>query len=348
MSLPIRWPDSNRAALLGACGIIDGDGVDVFHRYARLACTIAGTSMGAVSFLDAGQMWCKSVIGLQSYDLARCGRFCAQTMLADAPLLVPDASRDPRFADMPAVRNPPGLRFYLGVPLRKTNGERIGAVSAFATAPRTATPEMAARLTDLADAVVTTLELYETMQEVKLLALTDGLTGLPNRIHLFQALNTAIGSTWPDLQPLTLLYIDCDNFKLLNDELGHLAGDQMLQVLALSLRDGLRPGDLATRLGGDEFVLMLPGTGARDAWLAAERIRMRGAGLMAARAWPTTLSIGAVTFMTPPKTVEIALSMADEAMYAAKQSGGDRVRCVVAGEQPRVRMPQAVFGKALS
>jgi diguanylate cyclase (GGDEF)-like protein len=347
MSLPIRWPDSDRVAKLGACGIIDGDGVDVFDRYARLACTIAGASMGAVSFLDTDQMWCKSVIGLQNYNMSRCGRFCAHTMQADTALLVVDASRDPRFADVPAVRSALGIRFYLGVPLRKSNGEPIGAVSAFERAPRTATREMVARLTDLADAVVTTLELYKTMQEVKVLALTDGLTGLPNRIQLFQTLKTAIDGAWQDVRPLTLLYIDCDNFKLLNDELGHLAGDQMLQALALSLRDGLRPGDLATRLGGDEFVVMLPETGARDAWLAAERIRTRGAGLMAARAWPTSLSIGAVTFMTPPASIETALSMADKAMYGAKQSGGDRVRCVVAGEQPGVRMPQALFRKAL-
>jgi diguanylate cyclase (GGDEF)-like protein len=348
MPLPIRSPDLSRLATWGACGAIDADGVDVFDRYARLAATVVGTPMAAISFLDGDHMWCKAVVGLQSYDMTRCGRFCAQTMLTDAPLLVPDARLDPRFADSPVVRNPPGLRFYLGAPLRMPNGQRIGAVSAFSAAPRSATVEMTARLADLADAVVTTLGLYRTMHEVKTLALSDGLTGLPNRVHLYQALSAAIEAAWQSRQPLAVLYIDCDKFKQLNDGLGHLAGDQMLQALGASLRDCLRPGDLAARLAGDEFVVLLPDTAARDAGLVADRIRIRGSDLMAAQGWPTTLSIGAVTFVAPPATVEAALAMADKAMYAAKEAGGDRVRCVVAGDPMAVKTPQAVFRKAFS
>jgi diguanylate cyclase (GGDEF)-like protein len=322
--------------------------VDVFERYVRLAATLVGTTMAAISFIDGDDMWCKSVVGLQSYDISRCGPFCAQTMLADAPLLVKDASADPRFADAPVVRNPPGLRFYLGAPLRMPGGQRIGAVSAFGTAPRTASAEIVARLADLAEAVVTTLELYKTMQEVKTLALSDSLTGLPNRIHLYQALKAAIESAWRHPQPFTLLYIDCDKFKRLNDELGHLAGDQMLQTLASALRDCLRPGDLATRLGGDEFVVILPGTGVREAGLVADRIRTHGGDIMAAHGWPTTLSIGAVTFLTPPAAVETALSLADKAMYAAKEAGGDRVRCVVIGDPASTKIAEAAFRQALS
>ncbi len=348
MSLPMHRPDFDRAAPLGARGMIDGDGVDVFDRCARLAATLVGTAMGAVSSLDADQMWCKAVIGWASYDMSRFDWFCAQTMLAVAPLLVTDSCLDSRFADAPIVRNPPGLRFYLGAPLRLPNGQWIGAVSAFATAPRSATAEMAARLTDLADAVVTTLEVYRTMQEVNVLALSDGLTGLPNRIHLYQALNAATGAAWRHLQPLSLLFIDCDKFKRLNDEQGHLAGDQMLQALALSLWDGQRPGETETRLGGDEFVVILPETDPREASLVAERIRTGGGDMMVAQGWPTTLSIGAVTFTTPPVTVEAALALADKAMYRPKKAGGDRMRCIVSSGKPDAPMSQTVFRKARS
>jgi diguanylate cyclase (GGDEF)-like protein len=329
MAQPVDRPDRTIAGL-GLCGIVDADGVDVFTRYAQLAATLVGTTMAAVSFLD-GAVWCKSVIGSQDYDPADCGPFCAYTMLAATPLQVNDAASDPRFTDAPMVRGAPGLRFYLGAPLQRPDGQRVGAVSAFATTVRSAEPETVSQMADLADAVTTTLELYRTMQEVKLLGLNDPLTGLPNHVHLFQALAAARDVAWDAYQALSLLVIDCDNFARLNDTLGRAAGDQALQALATMLRGCLAGSTLAARIAGDRFAVMLPDVGVQDAGVIADQILQRGQDLMAARGWPTSLSIGVVTFEVPPASVEIALALSEEAMLHAKSAGGDQISTIAIG-----------------
>jgi diguanylate cyclase (GGDEF)-like protein len=337
MSQPVDRPDRINAGL-GLCGIVDAEGVDVFGRYAQMAATLVGTKMAAVSFMD-GELWCKSVIGSQDHDSTACGPFCAQTMLADAPLLVNDAASDPRFADAPMVRGAPGLRFYLGAPLQLSGGERVGAVSAFTTIVRSAPPETIARLADLADAVTTTLELYRTMQEVKLLGLSDPLTGLPNTVHLFQALAAARDIAWDRYTPVSLLFIDCDDFERLNDTLGRPTGDQVLQALASMLQGGLTGTALAARLAGDSFAVMLPDSGVQEAGVVANQILQRGRDLMTARDWPTALSIGLVTFEVPPASVEIALALSEEAMCHAKSAGGDQVSLITIGAPFNPGMP---------
>jgi diguanylate cyclase (GGDEF)-like protein len=130
-----------------------------------------------------------------------------------------------------------------------------------------------------------------------------------------------------DEQPLTLLYLDIDHFKQVNDNFGHVAGDLTLQVLADVMRGGLRPGDDLARIGGEEFAILLPETGAGAARAVAERVRSEvermvvetGEGRLS-----VTISIGGAVSAACDTPASL-LKRADGALYQAKQQGRNRV-----------------------
>jgi diguanylate cyclase (GGDEF)-like protein len=119
----------------------------------------------------------------------------------------------------------------------------------------------------------------------------------------------------------SLVLIDCDRFKAVNDTLGHQAGDEVLQRVASIIRTGIRAWDIPSRWGGDEFVVLLPRTNKEDARLVAERIRLAAAG---AELYGVTLSIG-VAISQAGEGIEELVKRADEAMYVAKQAGRNAV-----------------------
>jgi diguanylate cyclase (GGDEF)-like protein len=119
----------------------------------------------------------------------------------------------------------------------------------------------------------------------------------------------------------TLVYIDLDNFKKLNDLHGHQTGDRALAEIAEVIRAEMRETDAVARLGGDELVVLMPETGSTEATVAVERIRLAVARLMERTGWPVTLSVGAVIFERSPADVAEAVHMADEVMYTVKRSG---------------------------
>jgi diguanylate cyclase (GGDEF)-like protein len=162
-------------------------------------------------------------------------------------------------------------------------------------------------------------ELTRAMHRLDALARIDDLTRLPNRMAMIDGLHGAIARQMRDSQPFSLLYIDLDAFKRLNDEWGHAAGDEALRDVASALRRSMRAEDLAGRLGGDEFAVLVRGN-QEQALAAAERIRTTVRERMLARGWQVTASIGAATFDQPPASAESALAAADAAMYAVKRA----------------------------
>jgi len=173
-------------------------------------------------------------------------------------------------------------------------------------------------------------QLYRRERE---LSQTDSLTGLYNR----RAFNDAAeleGERMRRLpRPLTLVYMDLDNFKPVNDTQGHAAGDRLLQAVARTMTAEIRSMDVAARLGGDEFALLLPETDPDAARGAVSKIHQRLLEAMRSERWPVTFSIGAITFASPLASAEEMIKRADQAMYEVKQSGKDRVAFhAVAGE----------------
>lgn len=135
-------------------------------------------------------------------------------------------------------------------------------------------------------------------------------------------------------RPVTIAYIDVDDFKTVNDRWGHKAGDELLRQVGALLRASVRPSDLSARLGGDEFALLLPELGSSEAAATLERLR----ALLADPARlpsPVTCSIGVVTFMTAPDDLDEVLRRSDARMYAAKQAGKNRAVHEVVAETPR-------------
>jgi diguanylate cyclase (GGDEF)-like protein len=156
-------------------------------------------------------------------------------------------------------------------------------------------------------------------------ARTDPLTSLSNRRAFVEA-------AWLELErgrrhgrPLSLLYIDCDDFKLVNDRLGHVAGDAVLSAVGATLRQAVRGLDTVARLGGDEFGVLLPEVDRAGAVALADRLRVQlREALSSSRGEAVTFSIGVATFLRPPASVDEMILRADELMYKAKRSGKDR------------------------
>ncbi len=168
--------------------------------------------------------------------------------------------------------------------------------------------------------------LKKSVEEHKLAARIDVLTGIPNRRAFYEAAQLEIARANRNPKPFTVVFTDIDNFKNVNDRYGHLIGDRLLTLTADILRQNVREIDQVARLGGDEFVLLLSGTDANGAATVMERLRNDLTAMAQMYHWPVTYSAGAVTFTRPPETVDEMITKADTLMYSVKQSGKDHIR----------------------
>ncbi len=162
--------------------------------------------------------------------------------------------------------------------------------------------------------------LYERERD---LSRTDALTGLLNRRAFVEALDREYARNRRFPRPLTLAYIDVDNFKGINDAHGHAAGDALLVAIAQAMGNSVRDVDSVGRLGGDEFAILMPETDAEASKAAIRKVESK-LKESAARRWAVTFSVGVMTFDTVPDSAEEMVCRADELMYSVKQSGKNR------------------------
>ena len=170
--------------------------------------------------------------------------------------------------------------------------------------------------------------LRNALQEVERLAITDSLTSLYNRRHLFELADREFQRARRYQLPLSVMMVDIDEFKRVNDTYGHAIGDQVLQGVAECCRKELRGVDVIGRYGGDEFVALLPETGLSEACQVAERLRKtiaeRVLDTKAGRV-TVTVSLGIAVLDDDQLTPETLLDHADQSLYRAKQNGRNRV-----------------------
>jgi diguanylate cyclase len=177
-------------------------------------------------------------------------------------------------------------------------------------------------------------QLQQNLEAVRTESLTDPLTSLANRKYFDLAIDTAVRDSRQSGEALCLMMIDIDYFKQFNDVFGHLTGDQVLRLVALSIKQNVKGPDLAARYGGEEFAVILPRTGLRQALTVADHIRRsvmskelmkRSTGENLGR---VTVSIGVASCL-PDEPVRSLIERADSCLYAAKRHGRNRVICEV-------------------
>jgi diguanylate cyclase (GGDEF)-like protein len=158
----------------------------------------------------------------------------------------------------------------------------------------------------------------------------DSLSGLPNSRAFYEVAELERRRLARSGEPLTLAYLDIDDFKVVNDTLGHSAGDEVLRATAQTLQASVRDVDLVGRLGGDEFAILLPSTDADGASIVLGRLHEALQRDAARHGWPIGYSIGSVTYTAAPASVDLMVSRTDRLMYEVKRAGKNAVRSAVA------------------
>jgi diguanylate cyclase (GGDEF)-like protein len=173
--------------------------------------------------------------------------------------------------------------------------------------------------------------LRQSIEKERYLSRTDFLTGITNSRSFFEMASKELLRAKRYQHPLTVAYIDLDNFKLINDRLGHNTGDTLLRVVAQTLQNNLRRTDILARMGGDEFVLLLPETGEVSAKTVIYKAQTSLLKEMEKNDWDVTFSIGAITFHSALPGVDETLRQVDQLMYKVKANGKNDIKFVNAG-----------------
>jgi diguanylate cyclase (GGDEF)-like protein len=168
--------------------------------------------------------------------------------------------------------------------------------------------------------------LRQAYQHEKDLARTDPVTEGPNARSLYELTHREIVRARRYNHPLTLAYMDVDNFKAVNDQYGHRVGDRLLKTVTDVVRGSLRETDSVARIGGDEFAILLPETGSEVAQTVIDKVQRTLLDEMDKNGWSVTFSIGVVTCLSVPDTVTDVVQWGDDLVYAAKNSGKNTVR----------------------
>lgn len=167
--------------------------------------------------------------------------------------------------------------------------------------------------------------LKATLEEEREIYRYDPLSKVFNRKAFYEILLNEIQRSIRYNHPITLVYIDCDNFKIINDKHGHKIGDILLKTLAETIKRNLRNVDVIGRMGGDEFTLILPESNFESANFVLMKLQKLTTEMFKRKKWPVTLSIGACTYIEPPLSADAAIQHVDKLMYQAKNSGKNKI-----------------------
>lgn len=326
-------PSESRALQQGTAGAED------FHAIAQLARDITGASIGMVSIHERQRQWFLSHSNLLP---ASDGGSISPEALAVQAQTGADLADRLQHIDLdgsPIAHAATDIRFYAGVPIVVTSGEMVGTLCVLDTEERTLNDVQTQALKTLAHSVVTEIELRKKVlnlqheverrrvaeNRILEIANQDVLTKLPNRLALQDRLGQQLRQATRQSSQFAFLFLDLDRFKLINDTLGHGAGDAALMEVAARLTRTLREVDTVARIGGDEFAVVLGDINSHDDALhmaaklnavLKERTVLEGTSLH------FDGSIGIAMFPGHGTTIHDLMRCADIAMYQAKQGGG--------------------------
>jgi diguanylate cyclase (GGDEF)-like protein len=357
---PQAADEAARQAALDAYAILDSAPEQAFDDIVRLAQMLCEVPAASISLIDRDRVWFKAQIGVDQAQVPRDQSLCNHAIVSPGrTLVVDDLAIDP----IPAARRrrlggkPP--RFYAGVPLLGPDGHALGTLSVADVVPRHLAPAQVEGLELLAHQTQHLLELRRFMLEQRQLLSTreaaaqdaeharadlqrrhealqesanrDPLTSLFNRVAMERMVAEALQRDPSERPPYSLLLLDIDHFKQVNDRHGHLAGDDALRAVAAAVLATVRKDDIPVRYGGEEIVVYLARATLADASEIAQRIRERVA--QAPLPFALTVSIG-IAAGDPMRDQPIEVfQRADQALYRAKATGRDRV---VVDDTPRL------------
>lgn len=305
-----------RLKTLRSLNILDTPPEERFDRLTRMAKRMFGVPIALISFVDEQRQWFKSSVGLSASETPRVISFCGHAILGNEIFIIPDATKDGRFADNPLVLNDPNIRFYAGCPLRSLNGHTLGTFCIIDHKPRSLSEEDLETLKDLASMVERELAAVQ-------LATLDELTNITNRRGFMLLAQYSLSLCARQGIPASLVFLDLNNFKPINDKFGHAEGDRALTAFAKQVKSAIRNSDLVARLGGDEFVVLLTSTSRKPAEHIIARFRqsLEQYNQEANRGYDISFSYGIVEF-NPDKhhAVDALLSDADSLMYERKKA----------------------------
>lgn len=268
--------------------------------------------------------YCDSVNGLISGpDIGSCGT----STYTGKRVLVENIESDPKWASLKRYALPHGMRCCWSEPIKSSSGKILGAFGMYYDFPSLPNED---ELNDLISAGRLTGIIMEREHNQKLirnLAYTDKLTSLSSRAHLYLHLKSLIQKKPENRIPFSVLYIDLDNFKHINDSLGHDSGDYLLQEVAKRLKYISREVDFVSRLGGDEFCIVIRDiiSSSHLAEIAQQYLEAISKPVnFSGRKFIPTCSIGAARYPSDGSNLQTLLKAADTALYAAKDYGKNR------------------------
>lgn len=295
--------------------ILDTPAEERFDRLTRLAKRLLDVPIALVSLVDEHRQWFKSAIGIEDRETPRENSFCSHAILGEDHLVVPDATKDIRFANNPLVTGESHLRFYAGIPLKCMDGTKLGTLCVIDTKPRKISKEDLGLLKDLA-------EIAEREIIAVQLATRDDLTGIANRRGFSVLAQNSLNLCLRNHIPAALVFFDINKFKQINDTFGHLEGDNALVKFADLMKHTFRDSDVIARLGGDEFVVLMTNSTVKGAEELIERFRalLDISNKKSTCGYDITFSSGVVAVDTEnAASMEKLLDQADALMYEKKK-----------------------------
>ncbi|ADH85737.1 GGDEF domain-containing protein [Desulfurivibrio alkaliphilus] len=244
------------------------------------------------------------------------------------PILVQDVDQDSRFLHYRGLLQ--GIGSFLSVPLLGSDGQVFGVLNIHKAKRHGFREKDKEFFCAVAHNLAVALERARLFENVRKEAMHDGLTGIYNRRFFLECAERELHKCQRGSNSLSLLFIDIDHFKDVNDNFGHVFGDQVLRQLAKILQCGIRQSDIPARYGGEEFVVLLPDTNGEAACCLAEKLRSKVAEDLVAtppHEQPKTinLTVGVASYPEDGKTVIDLLRVADRRLYKGKEEGRNRV-----------------------
>jgi diguanylate cyclase (GGDEF)-like protein/PAS domain S-box-containing protein len=254
---------------------------------------------------------------------------CGAAAYNGSRIITTNIASHPNWRHYRAVAEQAGLASCWSEPVRSSNGQLLGSLAFYTATPAEPNELDLAMIEYTANLAGIAIEHHKTREELERQAQLDYLTGLANRRHFLALAEMALAGAVRYGRALSVLMLDIDHFKAINDSQGHAVGDLVLQKLGEICRLNLRKMDLIGRWGGEEFAVLLPETDGQAAFEGSERLRQALAAgelaLPSGRVLQFTVSIGLATLATDEASVETLIERADQALYMAKREGRNRV-----------------------